>query len=232
MGNHVVEKERRRFGSTRIRRNCITLRLLFSYLHSNIGKLYCVALVSSFYILLIYSKVLWTIPFPFLQWTLVFVGAALSGSVLVFSLWPPLSSSQKGLAVALLSAIVALHLLLAAGLQLYFFRYGSSSIAVSGSGVDPRQLLHVEPTSIDKVTELHPLNLVLDYQPPSAQKDTNGTNTILSPSPVGNIKNQTVVESKEKILPSSSKGNVKEGSDVKTVKKKVLSNPTNVTKLT
>nr|CAG4646539.1 EOG090X0CJ3 [Macrothrix elegans] len=107
-------------------------------------------------------SVLWTIPFAFIQWTLVLVGATLSGSVLVLSLWPPLSSNQRGIAVAVLAVLLSLHFLLAAGLQLYFFRYSRDSLpnaTISGAitGGDP---VHIEATSIDKVTELKPLNLV------------------------------------------------------------------------
>jgi len=73
-------------------------------------------------------SVLWTIPFPFIQWTLVFVGATLSGSVLVLALWGPLSSIPKVLVLSLLAAVLFCHFLLAAGLQLYFFRYAQEVI--------------------------------------------------------------------------------------------------------
>nr|CAG4647364.1 EOG090X0CJ3 [Megafenestra aurita]SVE92625.1 EOG090X0CJ3 [Megafenestra aurita] len=108
-------------------------------------------------------SILWTIPFPFVQWTLVIVGATLSGSVLVFSLWPPLSSSQKGMAVAILGAVLAFHFLLAAGLQLYFFRYANNVSAVTVR-VHPENFLAISSSSVDKVTELQPLNLVQELQ--------------------------------------------------------------------
>lgn len=91
------------------------------------------------------------------------VGATLSGSVLVFSLWPPLSSSQKGMAVAILGAVLAFHFLLAAGLQLYFFRYANNVSAVTVR-VHPENFLAISSSSVDKVTELQPLNLVQELQ--------------------------------------------------------------------
>lgn len=128
-------------------------------------------------------SILWTIPFPWIQWTFVIVGAALSGTVLVLSLWPPLSASQRGIAVALLGVILALHFLLAAGLQLYFFRYSHNVTTSSGNqGVSPAQRLSIEPLAMDKVTELHGLdvkNLVLEEAP-----NMPGTNAIQSKSSI------------------------------------------------
>ena len=93
------------------------------------------------------------------------VGAALSGSVLVLSLWPPLSASQRGIAVAILSAVVALHFLLAAGLQLYFFRYANSvAVVPEGSSSSPGHILTRDISPVDKVTELQPLNLIRDFE--------------------------------------------------------------------
>lgn len=105
------------------------------------------------------TQVLWTIPFPFLQWILVFVGATLSGSVIVLALWKPLSSHQRGIAVALLAIVLALHFLLAAGLQLYFFRYTSHPAVHS----DAERSVTTQLNNLtEKVTELKPLSLVLD----------------------------------------------------------------------
>nr|CAG4642768.1 EOG090X0CJ3 [Evadne anonyx] len=95
-------------------------------------------------------SVLWTIPFPFIQWTLVIVGATLSGSVLVLALWGPLSSIPKGLVLSLLAAVLFCHFLLAAGLQLYFFRYSQEVIiqpAVVTSTLNPTlKVEHFETT--------------------------------------------------------------------------------------
>nr|CAG4648208.1 EOG090X0CJ3 [Moina brachiata]SVE93235.1 EOG090X0CJ3 [Moina brachiata] len=107
-------------------------------------------------------SVLWTIPLPFIQWSLVIVGAALSGSVIVLSLWKPLSTHQRGIAVALLAILVALHFLLAAGLQLYFFRYAKDAAIHSDVERSATTQL-IEPSNpADKVTELKPLSLVLE----------------------------------------------------------------------
>nr|CAG4640333.1 EOG090X0CJ3 [Daphnia pulex]SVE85104.1 EOG090X0CJ3 [Daphnia pulex] len=131
-------------------------------------------------------SVLLTIPFPFIQWTLVIVGAALSGSVLVFSLWPPLSASQRGMAVIILSAVLAFHFLLAAGLQLYFFRYSNDVVIVSNSaGTSHGHLRAVDSSTLDKVTELQPLSLIRaveDYSPPET---TNAETTVAKTTTIG-----------------------------------------------
>lgn len=164
---------------------------------------------------------------PFVQWTLVFVGAALSGSVLVFSLWPPLSSSQKGLAIALLSVIVALHLLLAAGLQLYFFRYGSSPATLSRGVVDPGHLMHVKLPPVDKVTELQPSNLILEDH--LFDVKANKTATTISNS-VGVTSPPTA--SKIEVPPNAHKVILKEKSNSSTTISAVTKHFLNVTKLT
>nr|SVE73792.1 EOG090X0CJ3 [Daphnia atkinsoni] len=132
-------------------------------------------------------SVLLTIPFPVLQWTLVILGAALSGSVLVMSLWPPLSASQRGMAVIILSAILAFHFLLAAGLQLYFFRY-TDNIVVSGNN---NQTSHghvraVDSLSLDRVTELQPLSFIYETvkYSPSNSTDVENTDAKTTKSPI------------------------------------------------
>nr|CAG4643471.1 EOG090X0CJ3 [Ilyocryptus agilis] len=116
-------------------------------------------------------SILWTIPFPEIQWTLVIVGATVSGLVLVFSLWSPLSASRKGVAVVILVVVVGLHFLMAAGLQLYFFRYSSmQAVRVTGDSDDgmasSAQNLSMKHKGnpVDGVTELKPLSLVLDVE--------------------------------------------------------------------
>ena len=89
------------------------------------------------------------------------VSAALSGSVLVIALWPPLSANQRGIAVIVLSAVLAMHFLLAAGLQLYFFRYSNTAVTSAVSSAHP---MAINSPSLDKVTELQPLNLVRDIE--------------------------------------------------------------------
>nr|CAG4642004.1 EOG090X0CJ3 [Eurycercus lamellatus] len=128
-------------------------------------------------------SILWAIPYPWIQWTLVIVGAALSGSVLVLSLWKPLSSNQKGLAVILLAVVVTLHFLMAAGLQLYFFRYSNDVTVVavsSSSGGSSSDSLRSADHKIDHltgVTPLLPLSLVLEDKP-ALQNSSTLTQTI------------------------------------------------------
>ncbi|XP_057365263.1 protein YIPF1-like isoform X1 [Daphnia carinata] len=124
-------------------------------------------------------SVLLTIPFPILQWTLVILGAALSGSVLVLSLWQPLSVTRRGMAVIILSAILAFHFLLAAGLQLYFFRYTDNVVIVSGNndGISHGHLRAVDSLAFDKVTELQPLNFLRGIEKNSSSESTNAETT-------------------------------------------------------
>nr|SVE75360.1 EOG090X0CJ3 [Daphnia dolichocephala] len=156
-------------------------------------------------------SVLLTIPFPVLQWTLVILGAALSGSVLVLSLWPPLSASQRGMAVIIVSAIVAFHFLLAAGLQLYFFRYTSDVVAVSGynDGTSHAHLRAVDTSPLDKVTELQPLSLIGEiqkYSPPDStkvEKSDAGITTILGELPITSLMQSTEGEKQSPVSVSA-----------------------------
>lgn len=63
-------------------------------------------------------SILWVIQIEWLQWLLVGVGAALSGSVLLMTAWPAVQGDKRCI---ILAAILGLHLLLAAGFMLYFF---------------------------------------------------------------------------------------------------------------
>nr|CAG4635698.1 EOG090X0CJ3 [Artemia franciscana] len=67
------------------------------------------------------ASILWLIPVPWFQWTLVIVAAALSGSVLLLTLWPAVSGSQKRTAIIVIFAVLLFHMALAAGFLLYFF---------------------------------------------------------------------------------------------------------------
>uniref|UniRef100_A0A8C9A722 Protein YIPF n=1 Tax=Prolemur simus TaxID=1328070 RepID=A0A8C9A722_PROSS len=66
--------------------------------------------------------VLWLIPVPWLQWLFGALALALSAAGLVFTLWPVVREDTRLVAVALLSAVVLLHALLALGCKLYFFQ--------------------------------------------------------------------------------------------------------------
>ena len=57
-----------------------------------------------------------------LQWALMLVGFAVSGAVLATSLWSALSEDQRKMALAVTAVVLLLHLALAAGFLLYFFR--------------------------------------------------------------------------------------------------------------
>lgn len=97
------------------------------------------------YSLAVYIPVsmLWTIPVAWLQWALVTAAAALSGAVLVLALWSPLSRGRgKSVAGLVLSLVLVAHLALAAGLQLYFFRY-DHQLAANGSGTPATTVLPV-----------------------------------------------------------------------------------------
>uniref|UniRef100_W5MG09 Protein YIPF n=1 Tax=Lepisosteus oculatus TaxID=7918 RepID=W5MG09_LEPOC len=68
------------------------------------------------------TSVLWIIPVQWLQWLLILVAVAISGSVLVLTFWPVVRDDTKVTAVATVIAIVLLHALLAIGCKLYFFQ--------------------------------------------------------------------------------------------------------------
>jgi hypothetical protein len=63
-------------------------------------------------------SILWVIQIEWLQWLLVAVGAALSGSVLLMTAWPAVQGDKRCI---ILAVILGLHILLAAGFMLYFF---------------------------------------------------------------------------------------------------------------
>ena len=145
-------------------------------------------------------QILWTIPYPWIQWTFVIIGATLSGSVLVLSLWPPLSASQRGIAVAVIGVIIALHFLLAAGLQLYFFNYSHNITAgIGNQGVSPAHKVSIEPHPMDKVTELHGMNLVLEEVPSgiSALESTNTQKSLTNESPLQSETISTTIAKEE-----------------------------------
>nr|CAG4648856.1 EOG090X0CJ3 [Polyphemus pediculus] len=149
-------------------------------------------------------SVLWTIPFPWTQWTLVFVGAALSGSVLVLSLWGPLSVSPKGLAVAVLAAVLFCHFLLAAGLQLYFFRYSNEVIIHQVTSTQPLDNLTLmnsirerEEQQAPKLSEItagiQPSHT--DSHPTPSDKSKEVTSVPLKAEPKSELKDPTVTTS-------------------------------------
>lgn len=76
-------------------------------------------------------SILWLIQNSAVQWILVIVGTALSGGVIVLTLWPVFKENKGG--VVLIVVIVALHLLLATGFMLYFFHVPGDAAAASPS---------------------------------------------------------------------------------------------------
>ena len=74
-------------------------------------------------------SILWTVLIRFItvQWVLTMTAAALSGGVLAISFWPVIKRDRQKIAYGVIGAIVVLHILLAVGFQLYFFRSVSSS---------------------------------------------------------------------------------------------------------
>uniref|UniRef100_A0A1A8LGX6 Protein YIPF n=2 Tax=Nothobranchius pienaari TaxID=704102 RepID=A0A1A8LGX6_9TELE len=68
------------------------------------------------------TSILWTIPFEWLQWTLIVVAMVISGSVLVLTFWPVVRDDTRAMAVGTVVTIILLHMLLAVGCKLYFFQ--------------------------------------------------------------------------------------------------------------
>lgn len=73
------------------------------------------------YSLFIYIPVavLWTVPINWLQWSLVIVGTICSGGVLLRSLLPVIAGKHR---IVYVAVILGMHILLAVGFMLYFFR--------------------------------------------------------------------------------------------------------------
>ncbi|XP_041698874.1 protein YIPF1 [Coregonus clupeaformis] len=67
------------------------------------------------------AVVLWIIPYETVRWLSIVVALCLSGSVLVLTFWPTVRDDRPRVAIAIMTAIVALHILLAVGCKAYFF---------------------------------------------------------------------------------------------------------------
>uniref|UniRef100_A0A8C8RVA2 Protein YIPF n=1 Tax=Pelusios castaneus TaxID=367368 RepID=A0A8C8RVA2_9SAUR len=103
------------------------------------------------YSLFIYipTSILWLIPAPWLQWLLLALAVALSGSMLVLAFWPLLRTGSKIATLAALAAVVSLHALLALGCKLYFFQIPA--------GTAPPPPLH--PITMAQKNQLLPTHL-------------------------------------------------------------------------
>lgn len=67
------------------------------------------------------AVVLWIIPVEGLRWFSIVLALVLSGSVLGLTFWPAVRDDQPRVAIAIMSVIVTLHILLAVGCKAYFF---------------------------------------------------------------------------------------------------------------
>ncbi|RUS75384.1 hypothetical protein EGW08_016846 [Elysia chlorotica] len=76
-------------------------------------------------------SILWAIQVSWLQWTLVVVGAVLSGSVLLLTFWPAIKEDSQKVAIGLMVFIFIMHAALAAGFVLYFFHVPASASAAT-----------------------------------------------------------------------------------------------------
>lgn len=89
------------------------------------------------YSLFIYipAVVLWIIPFEALRWCSIVAALCLSGSVLLLTFWPAVREDNSRVAIAIMSAIVLLNILLAVGCKAYFFSSPGPAIKADSSSV-------------------------------------------------------------------------------------------------
>lgn len=72
---------------------------------------------------LLNCQVLWIIPYEGVRWCSIVVALCLSGSVLALTFWPAVRDDHPRVAIAIMSAIVALHILLAVGCKVRFCEF-------------------------------------------------------------------------------------------------------------
>lgn len=65
-------------------------------------------------------KILWILPFGWLQWLLILIAMAVSGSVLVITFWPAVRDDTKTTALSVMAVIVLLHALLTIGCKVVY----------------------------------------------------------------------------------------------------------------
>ncbi|XP_053503441.1 protein YIPF1 [Ictalurus furcatus] len=75
------------------------------------------------------AVVLWVVPNEVLRWSSIVVALCLSGSVLVLTFWPVMRDDRPRVVLAVLSAVVTLHVLLAIGCKMCFFSTYESETA-------------------------------------------------------------------------------------------------------
>ena len=105
-------------------------------------------------------SILWTllIRFASIQWAITMSAAALSGGVLAISFWPVIKKDKQRIAYGVIAAIILLHVLLAVGFQLYFFRSVSTS--------PPALAVPTQPPNVrfDKKSETMPVGIPVDSE--------------------------------------------------------------------
>lgn len=94
-------------------------------------------------------SVLWVIQIGWLQWLLVLIGAAMSGSVLVTSVWP----AFKDRSAILLAAILGFHLLLATCFMLSFFHVSHDNIYNSiNTNTEIHLPIHIDNKNVSSIS--------------------------------------------------------------------------------
>ncbi|OCT56744.1 hypothetical protein XELAEV_18004429mg [Xenopus laevis] len=68
------------------------------------------------------ATVLCVVPHETFRWILILVAMSLSSLVLLLAFWPHIQRDNKVVVISLMAVMVALHVLLAVGCKLYFFR--------------------------------------------------------------------------------------------------------------
>ncbi|GAB6028876.1 Yip1 member 1 [Chamberlinius hualienensis] len=105
-------------------------------------------------------SVLWTIPIEAMRWSLVFAGSTLSGSVLLSAIWPAFHNETKKLSIIVMSLLFVLHLLLAVGFVMYFFRSSHDTHDASRSNA---------------TTAVHAVTQILNVTSTTTATHSNGT---------------------------------------------------------
>ncbi|KAM3866280.1 protein YIPF1 [Diretmus argenteus] len=81
------------------------------------------------------AVVLWIIPYEPLRWCSIVVALCLSGSVLMLTFWPAVRDDRLRVAMAIMSAILALNILLAIGSKAYFFSKPEPVLQAESAGL-------------------------------------------------------------------------------------------------
>ncbi|KAK7874338.1 hypothetical protein R5R35_007810 [Gryllus longicercus] len=97
-------------------------------------------------------SILWLIEVDWLQWLILGVGAALSGSVLLMTAWPAVQKTHR---LPVLAAVLGLHLLLAAGFMLCFFHAPHTSLTTTTTP-QPAAVVSVSVSSTSAAAQPQP----------------------------------------------------------------------------